>query len=199
MAIFIQTICLILFVGMISSWPALVLEPQLPMAFVHTSIEEGPESSLFGSMNQMIANMHKHFEHVFNWPRYPVNHFQSDYDFLPADYDDLDNGHLHMPEHLLTSESDLHIINSLTDIQSQLDAIQPVCTTITNTPTTISPRKSRRKKLPVTKTTTCIKELIVNGQRHFSEDITTVDDKGEMLETARNSGSAPLDAKQIQL
>lgn len=84
------------------------------------------------------------------------------------------------------------------DIQKQLEAIEPICTTVSDTPTTISPRKNRRKKLPVTQTTTCVKEFIHNGQKHFSEEITTTDDKNVVIKHSKSYGSISLDIKQHQ-
>ena len=83
-------------------------------------------------------------------------------------------------------------VNRELDIPSRLDAIEPVCTTWSDTTTTISPRKSRRKKLRGTQTKTCVRELIVDGQKHFSEEITTTDEKGVVVKHSKTYGNMPV-------
>jgi len=197
MAILIQTTCLMLFIGIVFTWPfPLIFERRIPIAYVHTSVEEGSgplssSTSLFDEMNRMIGSMHERFEHMFGWPTFPMGIYDPDYD-LQNDYNDL-----------LNNENQLHMDvvvndNNPVDIQKKLDAVQPICTTILDSPTTISPRKSRRKKLPSTKTTTCIKELIINGQKHFLEEITTTDDKDAIVKHSKSYGAISVDTNQIQ-
>jgi hypothetical protein len=68
MAIFIQTTCLMLLLGMIYTWSyPLILERRFPITYIHTSLEEGsasPSSSLFEEMNRMMTNMHERLEHM---------------------------------------------------------------------------------------------------------------------------------------
>jgi len=90
----------------------------------------------------------------------------------------------------------LNVVDDLTDIRKKLDTVEPICTTITDSPTTISPRKSRRKKLPTTQTTKCIKELILNGQKHFLEEIKTIDDKGVLIKQSKSYGTISIDLDQ---
>jgi len=191
MAILIQTTCLIFLVGMVFSWPfPLIFERHTPLTFVRTSVEEGSSSSpssLFDEMNRIMSSMHERFEHMFGWPTFPQNVYDDDYDLIGNDYDNLNLG----------NENKLLVID-LTDIRKKLDTVEPICTTITDSPTTISPRKSRRKKLPTTQTTTCIKQLIINGQKHFSEEITTTDDKGVIINHSKSYGAISVDTNQVQ-
>ena len=194
MVILIRTTCLILLIGMAYAWSfPLIFERRFPITYVHTSFEEGsasqpsPSSSLFDEMNRMMTAMHERLEHMLGWQTYPVDLDDPDYD-LPNDYDAY--------HYIDDSQSSVH--DEVVDIQKKLDAVVPVCTTVTDTPTTISPRKSRRKKPPTTRTTTCIKELIVNGQKHFSEEVTTTDDKGVVIKQSKSTGAVSVDAKTIQ-
>jgi len=197
MAILIQTTCLIFLLGMVFSWPfPLIFEQRVPLTYVHTSIEEGSSSSpssLFDEMNRIMANMHERFEHMVGWPTFPQNVYDDDYDLIGNDYD-----HLNLGSNLFGDYENKLVVIDLTDIRKKLDAVEPICTTITDSPTTISPRKSRRKKLPTTKTTTCIKQLTINGQKHFSEEITTTDDKDAVINHSKSYGAISLDTDQIQ-
>jgi hypothetical protein len=197
MGILVQTTCLMFLLGMVFSWPfPLILERRIPTTYVHTSFEEGPissSSSLFDNMNRMIASMHQRFEHMFGWPTFPTDYYDNDYDLT-----DYDEDKLNVADYLFDNEKKLYIVDDLTDIRKKLDTIEPICTTITDSPTTISPRKSRRKKLPTIQTTTCIKELIINGQKHFSEEINTTDDKGVVIKHSKSYGAISVDTNQIQ-
>jgi hypothetical protein len=170
----------------------LIFERRFPITYVHTSFEEGSgsppsSSSLFDEMNRMMASMHGRLEHMLGWQTFPVDLNDPDYD-LPNDdgfYNYIDDYQL--PVH-----------DEVIDIEKKLDAVVPVCTTVTDSPTTISPRKSRRKKPPTTRTTTCIKELIVNGQKHFSEEVTTTDDKDVVIKQTKSTGAVSIEANPIQ-
>lgn len=187
----IRTTCFMFVLGMVSAWPyPFLIERRLPITYVQTTMEEGSggsPSSIFNEMDRMMANMHERFKHMFNWPTFPAEFNDLDYDFHdgPQDF---------VLDDLYPSSGPGGVI----DIEKELDAVQPVCTTTTDTPTTISPRKSRRKKLPATKTIRCVKELVVNGQKHFSEEITTVDDKGEVLKHSKSSGAVSVDDKPTE-
>jgi len=135
--------------------------------------------------------MHERFEHMFGWPSFPTNN-DDDYSDLPDDEDKLNP-----VDNLIDTEKKLlAVADESTSIRKKLDAVEPVCTTITEPPTTISPRKSRRKKQRTTQTTTCVKELIINGQKHFSEEITTTDNKGLLLKQSKTYGSIPVVQEQ---
>jgi len=192
MAILIQTTCLMLLLGMVYTWSyPLIFERRFPITYVHTSVEEGSASPspslLFDEMNRVMASMHERLEHMLGWPTFPIDLNDPDYD-LPGD-----NEGYHYDD-----DTQLPTINEVIDIEKKLDAVVPVCTTITDSPTTISPRKSRRKKLPTTQTTTCIKELILNGQKHFSEEITTTDDKGVVIKQSKSTGAVSIDTNPFQ-
>jgi hypothetical protein len=195
MAILIRTTCLMLLVGMVFSWPfPLLFQRHIPITYVHTSIEEGSpssSSSLFDDMNQIMANMHQRFEHMFGWPSSPLDTYNPDYDL--TDYENFN-----LAGNLLDRDNQLYRGDSLIDIRKKLDTVTPICTTIKDSPTTISPRKSRRKKLPTTQTTTCIKELIFNGQKHFSEEINTIDEKGLVIKHSQSYGAISVDTDQIE-
>jgi hypothetical protein len=199
MAILIQVTSLMLLFGIIYSWPySVVLERHTPLTYVHTSVEEGTgssasSSSMIDEINRMMASMHQRFEHMFGWPSFPLFDAEDDYDLF--DHEDK----LSPFENLLDNEKKVTVVDDLTEIRKKLDNVVPVCTTTSDSPTTISPRKSRRKKIPTTKTTKCIKELTVNGQTHFSEEITTIDDKDEVIKQSKSYGLVSVDADQNKL
>ncbi|UJR08265.1 hypothetical protein I4U23_012538 [Adineta vaga] len=197
MAILFQTTCLMVLLGMISSWPFPMLFERHPppFAIVHTSIEEGPASpSLFDEMNKIMASMHERFEHMFDWRSLPVDFYDN------GDYDTgFDEDRLDTLEDSIKTDALAPMMDDLSEIQKRLDHVQPVCTTITNTPTTVSPRKSRRKKLHSTHTTTCLRELIHNGQKHISEEINTTDDKGVVIQHSKSYSSMTLNTDQNKL
>ncbi|UJR07817.1 hypothetical protein I4U23_012100 [Adineta vaga] len=62
-----------------------------------------------------------------------------------------------------------------TDDRKQLDAIEPICNT------TINSSASRRKKFRETKTTTCIKELILNGKKQIYTATNITDENGILI------------------
>ncbi|CAF0773142.1 unnamed protein product [Adineta ricciae] len=184
MAILFQAACFAVLVGMISCWVfPTVVERHGPITYVHTSIEEssGP-FTIFDEMNKIMSRMHERFEHMFNWPSVPFDFYDN------GDYDtSVNEDQSQVIEDLIKNEPLVPVaIDDLTEIRKKLDMVQPVCTTVTNTPTTISPRKSRRKKLRATQTTTCVRELIHNGEKHISEEINTTDDKGVVIQHVKN-------------
>lgn len=184
MAILIQATCLILLLGMVFSWPfPITSEQRPPLTFIHTSFEEGSSSSssLFDEINRMMAAMHQRFENMVGWPSFPTAMYDDNDDELSTDEDKLN-----LSENLMTNEQKLHVIDDLTDIRKKLDDVEPICTTITDSTTTISPRKSRRKKVRGTQITTCIRELNINGQKHISEEISTTDDKGVLIKYSKS-------------
>lgn len=192
MASLIRTTCFMILLGMVSSWPyPYMIERRVPITYVQTTLEEGSgplPSSIFDDMDRMMASMHERFQHMFNWPVFPVHFNDFDYDISDAPI-----------EYPLADLSPLPGADQpVVDIEKKLDAVQPVCTTTTDVPTTISPRKSRRKKPPTTHTTRCVKELIVNGQKHFSEEVTTTDDKGVVITHSKSSGAVSVDVKPAE-
>jgi len=206
MAILIQVTSLLFLVGIISSWPySMILERHIPLTYVHTSVEENSgsggitssslsSSALFDEINRMMASMHQRFEHMFGWPSFPMFDTESDYDSM-----DNEDNKLTPVENLMDNEKKLTIVDDLGDIRKKLDDVVPNCTTTSDPATTVSPRKSRRKKLPVTKTTKCTRELVINGQKHFSEEITTTNEKSEILKQSKSYGLVSYDADQIKL
>lgn len=196
MASFIQVVCLTLLAGMAYSWSGpLLFEGHIPVAYVHTSVEEGSAPpSILDEMSRIMTNMHEHFEKMFKWPS-PITNFYDD-----DEYDMLNGDEKLVPlEDLLMEGHKLPLVDDLTDVRKKLDSVQPVCTTITDNPTTISPRKSRRKKLRPTHTTTCIRELVHNGQKHVSEEVTVSDDKGTVLKHSKSYGMTMMDIEEAKL
>jgi hypothetical protein len=191
MAILIQLTCVILLLGTVHNWLLpIAFERRLPLTYVHTSIDgDSSSSSLFNEMNRMMSGMHERFEHMFNWPSFPMDDHNDDY------YDLMDNeDRLNPLDNLMINENKLHVVDDSIDIQKKLDAVQPVCTTTTvDASPAASTRKSRRKKLRSTQITTCVKELIVNGQKHFYEEINTVDDKGVLVKQSKSYGTISVD------
>ena len=185
-----------LLLAIVHAWPhALMTERRPSTVYFYSTVEAlGDEatprlfpSSWLEDINRAMANMHQSFEHMLTWPTFPAGFNDLDYEYL--------DGQDPFP---MTELYPLPAERGVIDIEKRLEAVQPVCTTTTNAPTTISPRKSRRKKLSTTQTTKCVKELIVNGQKHFSEEITTTDDKGEVLKQDKRTGTVSLDAKPTE-
>ena len=71
-----------LVIGMAYSWSGpLIFERHVPLAYVHTSMEEGSASpSLLDEMNRMMATMHERFEKMFSWPS-SMTSFYDDNDY----------------------------------------------------------------------------------------------------------------------
>jgi hypothetical protein len=67
--------------------------------------------------------------------------------------------------------------------RTKLDGIKPVCTTTINSP---SMQKTRRKKLRNTQTTTCVKELILDGKKQLYKEMNTTDDKGILISQSKS-------------
>lgn len=182
--------------AIVYAWPySLMTERRPSSVYFYTTVEalgdESPRplfsSSWLEDINRAMANMHERFEHMLTWPTFSTGFNDLDYDYL--------DGQDQFP---MSEVYPLPAERGIIDIEKRLEAIQPVCTTTTDAPTTISPRKSRRKKLPTTQTTKCVKELIVNGQKHFSEEITTTDEKGVVLKQDKRTGTVSLDAKSTE-
>lgn len=182
--------------AMIHTWPySLMAERRPSTVYFYTTVEaleDEPTSPLLpsswlGDINRAMTNMHQRFEHMFNWPTFPTDFHDMDYDYL--------DGQDPFPMSEIYSSP---VERGVVDIEKRLEAVQPVCTTTINGPTTISPRKSRRKKLSSTQTTKCVKELIINGQKHFSEEITTTDDKGAVVKQDKRTGTVSLDTKPTE-
>ena len=192
MACLFQTVCLLLLVGIVHNWGfPWAYEQPIPVTFVRTSIEGAPSSSsLFNEMDRIMASMHHQFDRMFGWPVYRWDDEDDEQDRWWLD----DEERLNPVDPSVIEEykpsSDR--VNHGLDIQSRLDGMEPVCTTWTDTTTTISPRKSRRKKLRGTQTKTCVRELIIDGQKHFSEEITTTDEKGVIVKHSKAYGNMPV-------
>jgi hypothetical protein len=73
--------------------------------------------------------------------------------------------------------------------RKKLDAVEPVCTTTRDssslTTTTSLMKKTRRKKLRHTQTTTCVKELIIDGKKQFYKEMNVTDDKGLLISQSK--------------
>ncbi|CAF4472750.1 unnamed protein product [Rotaria magnacalcarata] len=69
--------------------------------------------------------------------------------------------------------------------RKKLDAVEPVCTKTTDSPptttATTSMQKNRRKKFCGAQTTTCIKELIIDGKKQIYKETNVTDDKGTVI------------------
>ncbi len=60
--------------------------------------------------------------------------------------------------------------------RNQLDAVEPNCTTTTN-----SMKTNRRRNFRPIQTITCTKELILNGKKQFYKEINITNDKGVLI------------------
>jgi len=69
--------------------------------------------------------------------------------------------------------------------KKKLDAIEPNCTTTTDSPTSISMQKNRRKKLRIIQTTTCVKELISDGKKQLYKEMNVTDEKGVLISQSK--------------
>ncbi|CAF3845866.1 unnamed protein product [Rotaria sordida] len=67
--------------------------------------------------------------------------------------------------------------------RKKLDAVEPVCTTTTSDPSSI--QNNRRKKFRATQTTTCIKELTIDGKKHLLKEMNITDDKGVLISQSK--------------
>jgi hypothetical protein len=67
--------------------------------------------------------------------------------------------------------------------RKELDAIKPVCTTTTDSPSNM--QINRRKKLRNTQTTTCIKELTLNGKKQSYKETNITNDQGVLISQSK--------------
>ena len=72
-----------------------------------------------------------------------------------------------------------------TDDRKKLDAVEPNCTTTVNSPRSTSIQKGRRKKFRNTQTTTCVKELILDGKKQFYKEMNVTDDQGILISQSK--------------
>lgn len=70
------------------------------------------------------------------------------------------------------------------DDRKKLDSIEPVCTTTTDSPS-VSIQKNRRKKFRNLQTTTCIKEMILDGKKQMYKEVNVTDDKGLLISQSK--------------
>jgi len=83
---------------------------------------------------------------------------------------------MHQRFNQLFSSSSMNIAgDNLNENSEKLNSVEPVCTTITEN------RSGKRKKSPTTLTTTCVKELVINGQKHYYKEINTTDVRGTLI------------------
>ena len=195
MAILMQSVCLVLLAGLVHSWGfPTVYERRAPLTFVHTSMDgnSGP-SSIFDDINKIMLAMHERFENMAGWSSLPM-HLDNVDDHDDDSFDD-DEALDAVDNFLDTKTKSLVVADDPLNVQKQFDAMEPTCTTVTSSPTTVSPRKSRRKQHRTTQTTTCIKELILDGQKHFFEEINTTDEKGLLIKQRKSYGKVAMDIK----
>ena len=162
---------------------------QLPVTVVRASVQGDVNSpSLFNEIDRIMASMHQRFSNMFRSPSF----------YMPTgdieEYSDMEDEKPTVP----TEVTDLQkvktdILDIETDIKNRFAAIEPVCTTIIDAPAAISQRKSRRKKPRTTQTKTCIKEFILNGQKHLLEDVTVTDDKGLLVKQYKTHSTITLE------
>ncbi|CAF0803289.1 unnamed protein product [Rotaria sordida] len=70
----------------------------------------------------------------------------------------------------------------LMEVKKKLDTVVPACTTTTtNLLPTRSIKNNRRKSLRTTQTTTCVKKLIIDGEKYIYKEITVTNDKGKVI------------------
>ncbi|CAF1082685.1 unnamed protein product [Rotaria sp. Silwood1] len=86
-------------------------------------------------------------------------------------------------------------VADLLEGKKKLDAVAPVCTTTENSPPTISIQNNKRKSLRTTQTTTCVKESIINGEKHIYKEIIVTDDKGLVMSQSNRLSTAASPSK----
>lgn len=173
---------LLVFIGQVQNWTTpFFYERPIPLTFVRTSIEQSDDSpvSTFNEIQQIMNRMYDRFDRMFAWPSWFHHpHFY--------DHNEDENEQMMSDETEENLDTWIEKEKPLNDLKHQLDAVEPVCTTVVNTPPTISPRKSRRKKQRTTQTKTCVKELIVNGEKFILQEETTTDDQGVLIKQSKN-------------
>lgn len=87
---------------------------------------------------------------------------------------------MHQRFQYLTNSSSFSLNTS--DDRKQFDAIEPICNTTINSPSS-SIQQYRRKKFRQTKTitTTCTKELILNGKKQIYKATNITDENGKLI------------------
>jgi hypothetical protein len=81
--------------------------------------------------------------------------------------------------------------NDMTEIKKKLDDVAPVCTTTGNSSTTSTipttlVQKIRRKQFRPMQTTTCIKEMIIDGTKYMYNETKVTDDQGIIVAQSNN-------------
>jgi hypothetical protein len=85
-------------------------------------------------------------------------------------------------------------VADMDEAKKKLNAIEPVCTTKINSPTTTtSIENNRRKQFRTTQTTTCVKELVIDGTKHIYTEQKVTDDKGIIISKSNYYQSFPVD------
>ena len=174
--------------GQIHSWAVPFLyERPVPITFVRTSIEQSDDSApIFHELHGIMNRMQERFERMFGWPSWIQHlHYHEDdnEDENEQTVDEETEGNHVEPHHF---DDWIEEEKPLSGMKKQLDAVPPVCTTVVHAPTTISPRKSRRKKQRTTQTKTCVRQLIVNGEKFILEEEITTDDQGVLIKQSKN-------------
>lgn len=89
-------------------------------------------------------------------------------------------------QHMLRSPSfSMDHADDWKEDRKKLDAVEPVCNKTIGSPSTTSSQKNRRKKLRNTQTTTCIKELIIDGKKQLFKETNVTDDHGVLISQSK--------------
>lgn len=80
--------------------------------------------------------------------------------------------------------------------RKKLDAVKPVCTT-TESSTSTPIEKNRRKKFRPTQTTTCTKELILDGKKQIYKEMNVTNDKGILISQSKIYQTVSINTKPI--
>ncbi|CAF3513005.1 unnamed protein product [Rotaria sp. Silwood1] len=137
--------------------------------------------------------------HCWTYPSFfdqnsPSNNFRNTVNnnstFLSI-FDDMNKMMAMMNQHFQrlfgSSSFPMNDIDDWMEDRKKLDAVEPVCTTTTtsDSPSTTSIQKNRRKKFRATQTTTCIKELVIDGKKQLYKEMNVTDDKGVLISQSK--------------
>ena len=186
MAILIEFMCLLLFVSMARSS---VLPPdsgQYSSSNIGQNFPYGPSQNFpYGFGQHFPSNFSHNLSSIF-YQNYSLNNVSS----LSTSFMSMMNNisktmatmfqNLQLPFNGYRFPTDY--MDSWMEDRKQLDAIKPNCTTKTNTPST---QNNRRKQFRTTQTTTCVKELILNGKKHLYKEVNITDENGILISRSK--------------
>lgn len=213
-----QVLSIVLFISLGYGWSYTTSnERPYPLTFIHTSLHsDTDETSFMKQIQEMMENMHQRLQHAFRWPLYywpPLQgpgQFESEEDHGEEQFEDDQDLASSNHHEAVTADQDTEVTTTIittttTDlisvddqIKKQFESIESVCTTVFDTPTTISPRKTRRRKPTTTQTKTCVKEFVLNNEKHVLQEVTVTDEKGFVIKQTKTHSTLPVETTDKQ-